>query len=84
MQADKPFRPFVTAINSVTEIEDVFVAKIVPGFATLSRAAYILCFSGTLSTIASMMMSQSARSLTSVVPFNRARIASGFSEIVPF
>src|SRR5260370_44545 len=62
--------------NSVTEIEEVFEAKIAPFFTIPSSDAYIFFFSSTFSIMASMMMSQLARSDLFVVPPSTARIAS--------
>ena len=74
----------VAESNSVTEIEEVLVAKMASFFTMPSMDAYIFFFSSTFSMMASMMMSQWARSCWLVVPFNRARMASGFSVSVPF
>ncbi len=61
--------------NSVTEIDEVFEAKIASFFTIGSSDAYIFFFSSTFSMMASITMSQSARSCLLVVPFRRARIA---------
>src|SRR5438445_8853871 len=70
--------------SSVIEMEEVFDAKMASFFTTLSSEAYIFFFSSTFSMMASMTMSQSARSSFLVVPLSRARMASGDSFSVPF
>src|SRR5713226_1864410 len=69
--------------SSVIEIEEVFEAKIASFFTTSSSDAYIFFFSSTFSMMASMTMSQSARSSFFVVPFNRARISSFCCGVIP-
>ncbi len=75
---------FTEVSSSVTEIEEVLEAKIASCFVMGSSDANIFFFSSTFSMIASMTMSQSARSCLVVVPLRRARIACGVSFIVPF
>ena len=74
----------LTAVkSSVTEMEEVFEAKIASFFTTSSSEAYILFFSSTFSMMASMMMSQSASSALLVVPFSRAQISSFWCVVIP-
>ncbi len=73
----------VAVKSSVTEIEDVFEAKIASFFTTPSSEAYIFFFSSTFSMIASIIMSQSARYALLVVPLRRARTASFCCGVIP-
>src|ERR1700730_11971061 len=66
----------VAVIVSVMEMEEVLLAKIAAGFAIGSSEANILRFSSRFSMMASMMMSQAARSSFFVVPCNREKIMS--------
>src|SRR5579859_5644026 len=74
---------FTEVKSSVTEIEDVFDAKIASFFTTPSSDAYIFFFSSTFSMIASITISQSAKSALLVVPLSRARIATFCSAVIP-
>ncbi len=67
---------FTAVNNSVTEIEEVFEAKIASFFTiAIDRRIHLLLLF-TFSMMASITMSQSARSALLVVPLSRARIAS--------
>src|ERR1700685_843835 len=74
---------FTEVNNSVTEIDEVFEAKIASFFTMTSSDAYIFFFSSTFSMMASMTMSQSASSALLVVPFSRARISSFCCAVIP-
>jgi len=74
---------FTEVKSSVTEIEDVFEAKIASFFTMPSIDAYIFFFSSTFSMMASSTMSQSAKSDLLVVPLSRARIASFCCAVIP-
>jgi hypothetical protein len=74
----------IFAASSVMQIDEVFEAKIASWFTIPSNSAYIAFFSAGFSTIASTMMSQSARSSFFSVPFRRARIAEASSLSLPF
>ena len=65
----------VAVISSVMEMDEVFEAKMASFFTMPSSDAYIFFFSSTFSMMASIMMSQSARSCLLVVPLSRARMA---------
>ena len=67
----------VAVSNSVMEMEEVLMAKMASFFTMASSAAYIFFFSSTFSMMASMTMSQSARSCLLVVPLRRARTSFG-------
>ena len=62
--------------SSVMVSEEVFEAKIASGFTILSSSAYVSRFTWAFSMMASMTMSQSARSVRLVVGFSRPRAAS--------
>src|SRR5579864_9548157 len=74
----------LTAVkSSVTEIDEVFEAKIASFFTIPSIDAYIFFFSSTFSMMASITMSQSASSDLLVVPRSRARAASFCCPVIP-
>src|SRR5581483_6501991 len=68
---------------SVTEIDDVLVAKMASFFTISSIEAYIFFFSGTFSMIALLLISQLARSCLLVVPLRRARISCFCCGVIP-
>ena len=71
--------------SSVIVRDEVLDEKIASFFTRRSSSAYAARFTSMFSTIASMMMSQSARSSSCVVPLSRPRVASRSSaEILPF
>src|ERR1051325_3616103 len=72
-----------TSSISVTEIDDVLEAKIASFFTTPSSDASIFFFSSTFSIMASITMSQSARSDLFVVPLRRARASSFCCPVMP-
>ena len=69
--------------SSVTEMEEVLVAKMASFLTRPSIEAYIFFFSSTFSMMASITKSQSARSSFLVVPRSRARTLSGVSLSTP-
>jgi hypothetical protein len=75
----------VTAAWSITGSEEVFVANSASGLTIASTSRHISSFSGRLSVIASITMSQSRRSPYSIVPEMRPRmLAESSSESLPF
>src|SRR6202167_6545909 len=69
--------------SSVMEMDEVFDAKIASFLIMGSSDAYIFFLSSTFSMMASITMSQSARSCLLVVPLRRARIASFCWAVMP-
>ena len=74
----------VAAASSVMQSDDVLLARTVSGPTTRSSVAKTSRFASTLSTIASMIRSQSARSSSRLVPLRLARVRSRSSaDILP-